>query len=185
MKKHLSILAALMFGLTLTGTAFAQNEGPEFPVIKDYGPVYRIPHAAEMPYQKQNIKTLFDLTKGAKDPAKVNPGLDHIARYLNVYALAGVKPQNMHLVAILHGKATAAVLTNQGYDHYMHTQSGNPNLKLLDALHKAGVTLYVCGQALHDFKYPASDVVPEVKRTLSALVVVTNYQEKHYAYFPM
>lgn len=181
---RLRIVFTSLLALGFLGSASAA-EGPAFPVIQGYGPAYHIPHAAEMPYQKHGIKTLFDVTKGAKSPDKVNPSLDHIARYLNVYALAGVKPKDMHLVAVLHGKATAAALNDRAYNQAMHTQSGNPNVKLLDALRRAGVKLYVCGQALHDFKYHAKDVLPGIQRTLSALVVVTNYQEKHYVYFPM
>lgn len=181
---RLRIAAALLLAMGCLGQASAAD-GPVFPVIQGYGPAYRIPRAAEMPYRKHGIKTLFDVTKAAKSPDKVDPSLDHIARYLNVYALAGVKPKDMHLVAVIHGKATAAALNNQAYDQAMHTRSGNPNVKLLDALRRAGVKLYVCGQALHDFKYHAKDVLPGIQRTLSALVVVTNYQEKHYVYFPM
>lgn len=176
---------ALIMSVSSWGLAYAQTPPqPVFPVIKNYGPAFPLPQAAEQPRQTQNIKTLFDITKAAKSPDKVLPGLDHVARYLNVYAQAGASPNNMHIVVVLHGKATPAALNDDAYNKYTNTTGGNPNLNLIRQLKNAGVTLYVCGQALNDYKFDATQVTPEITEALSALTVVTNYQEQHYVYFP-
>jgi intracellular sulfur oxidation DsrE/DsrF family protein len=112
----------------------------------------------------------------------VNPGLDYIARFINVMASAGIMPKNMELVAIIHGEATGIVLADEIFtqEYYSH----NPNLKLIMDLNKAGVKLYACGQALADNKYSHDWVIPEIAIALSALEVVPTLQLKGYAYVP-
>ena len=175
--------ASLLAFVITMGTAAAQTPQAMYPVIKNYGPAFPLPQAAEQPRQTQDVRAIFDITKAAKTPDKVLPGLDHVARYLNLYATAGVSPNNMHLVVVLHGKATPAALNDTAYNQATGNSTGNPNLDLLRQLKGAGVTLYVCGQALNDYKFEPAQVTPEITEALSALTVVTNYQEQRYVYF--
>ena len=174
---------ALTLSLGSIGMASAQTQ-PMYPVIKNYGAAFPLPEAAEQPRQTQNVQAVFDVTKPADSPDKVLPGLDHVARYLNLYATAGVSPTNMHLVVVLHGKATPAALNDNAYNKATGATGGNPNLGLIKQLKTAGVTLYVCGQALNDYKFEPTQVTPEITEALSALTVVTNYQEQNYVYLP-
>lgn len=180
MKKLLKLSFVMLLPFLWMGTSQAQKW--EYPVIKGYGPVHPLPHAAVQPDRALQYKILFDVTKSAKSSAKVNPALDHIARLINVYASAGMMPNQMHLVAIIHGPAAPIVLKNSEYKSKYGTN--NPNIKLLSELKKNGVKLYVCGQALADNNFKAEWVNPDITVALSALTVVPTYQLKGYALMP-
>ncbi len=150
------------------------------PAIANYGPVRSLPDAAVQPNKHHVYKAIFDVTSGFKDPAKPDAGLDHVARAVNVFASAGVPLKNLRFVAILHGPATTAVLSNADYRAKYGVD--NPNILLIDALNKAGVHVDVCGQALADMGIAHSKVYAGVHVTLSALSTVVIYGNEGYAY---
>ena len=151
-----------------------------YPVIAKYGPVHPLPHAAVQPNKEHVYKALFDVTSGAKDPSKPEPGLTHVARAVNVFASAGVPLSHLHFVAILHGPATPAILNNEAYKKKFGVD--NPNIPLIDALRKAGVHVDVCGQALADLGFEHSEVYGKVRIDLSALATTVIYGDMGYAY---
>lgn len=172
----------LALGLALAGPVAAADFTWQYPVIKDFGKVHPLPKAAAQPGPTREYKILFSITKAGESPDQLNPGLEHIARLINVFGLANVPSKNLKIAAVLHGPATAAALDDAHYrDKH---QIANPNTKLLDALRKAGVTLYVCGQALaHNGVEPAW-VNRQVTVALAALTVLPIYQLDGYALVP-
>jgi intracellular sulfur oxidation DsrE/DsrF family protein len=172
-------VAALTLALSMPAMAMAA-EGDVFPAVPGYGGVHPLPHAAVQPNAKHRYKAIFDVTSHAKDPSGINPGLSHVARAVNAFASAGVPLSHLHFVAIVHGPATSAVLSNEAYQKYY--KMDNPNMDLLQKLKKAGVKVYVCGQAMYDFKYPLADVSKDVTVALSALPTVIIYGDMGYAY---
>lgn len=154
-----------------------------YPVIADYGPAYTVPGAFEVPQKRRQAQALFDVSTAAKQSQQVVPGLKRVARYLNLYASVGVELHLLQVIVVLHGDATGAVLRHEVYGRHFPGATENPNLMLLRALHRARVTLYVCGQAIRDYGYQDQDIVPDVSLAYSALAVVTNYQDRQFAYF--
>ena len=61
----------------------------------------------------------------------------------------------------------------------------NPNLPVLRDLQKAGVEVFVCGQALHYKGFKESDVAKDITVALAALTVVVNRQTDGYAHVPV
>ncbi len=151
-----------------------------YPAIAHYGPVRPLPDAAVQPQGGRTYKAVFDVTKPIKAPSRVDAGLDHVARAVNVFAAAHVPPSHLHFVAVLHGPATRAVLDNAHYRRLYGRD--NPNLPLLKALRKAGVDVEVCGQALADNHFRRGWVAPSVRVTLSALSDLIIYQNEGYAF---
>lgn len=154
-----------------------------FPVIQGYGPAYSVPGAFEVPERRREARALFDLTAAPAQPDEVSSGLKRIARYLNLYAAVGVEPHLIRAVAVFHGAATSAVLRDEAYCRTTGTRAANPNAALIKELRRAGVTLYVCGQAMRDAGFADADILPDVSLAYSALSVLTNYQEQNYAAF--
>ena len=151
------------------------------PAIHGFGGVHPLPHAKVQPNHKRTYKALFDVTSGAKDHSKINPGLKHVARAVNAFASAGVPLKHLHFVAIVHGpKATSSILNDAAYRKLYKVD--NPNTKLLAELKKAGVKVYVCGQAMYDLHYPLADVSKDVHVALSALTTTIIYGDMGYAY---
>ncbi len=151
-----------------------------YPVIKNFGGVHPLPHAAVQPDAKTTYKAFFYVTWASSSPSKVNPGLVHLARAVNVMVASGVPLAQLHYVALIHEKAVFAILREPYY--HLRTGADNPNLALLHELHKAGVRLLVCGQALAAMKVRQSWIDPDVEISLSALSDEIIYGNKGYAF---
>ena len=57
----------------------------------------------------------------------------------------------------------------------------NPNTPLLDALSEAGAQLFLCGQTAYSRDLDPSTLHPGVQLALSAMTILTEYQQKGYA----
>lgn len=185
MKLRTTLLSLAAVAALGTATAFAAQPAGfwTYPVIQGYGPVHVWPEAIERPSPGTTYKALFDLTQGKPDSDKVNPGLDHIARTVNVFAAAGVPPSHLKFDVIIHGPATPIALNATTYRaKYGHD---NPNLEVIEKLRKAGVKLMVCGNALGDMGYQPSEVNPDIKTALSALSTLVIQQNEGYALMRM
>lgn len=181
MRSMSRILVAIAVGIMLSSAATAQNW--VYPVIKNYGPAVSLPNAAVQPDTTLEYKILFDIGSEKTEGADAyNSQLAHVGRLINVFATAGVMPDRMKLVAVIHASATPIVLTNEKYKATYNKD--NPNLQLISELKKAGVVLYVCGQSLGDFQYQEDWVSPDITIALSAQVVIPTYELKGYAYMP-
>lgn len=172
----------LLFFMLAPAATMAKTDSWQYPLIENYGKVRDFPNALARPDPNKQHRLLMDVTKGAKSPDKVAPGIEKVARLANLYALAGVPKKNLHLVAVVHGKATAGVLDNEHY----HAKFGmdNPNTPLLQALTDAGVQVYVCGQALAHHDFESAWVSSNVEIVLSALTALAKYQEAGYVLLP-
>jgi len=175
LKSVIVLTSILMFS---SGSSFAW----EYPIIKNYGPMKPVPDAAVQPDKSIKYKVIFEITRVAQSPEKVNPGLDRVARFLNVMAASGILPKEMELAAIIHGPAAPAVLKNEIFKGRFKVD--NPNEKIIKDLKEAGVKLYVCGQTLADNGFEHKWVNEQIQIAVAALVVVPMYQLKGYAYQP-
>ncbi len=151
-------------------------------MIRNYGQSHPLPGAAMQPDPNLVYKLLFDITKEAGDPGKVSPGLNHVARTINVFEGAGYPLERLQTVAVVHGKAINSVLNEEQY-RKKYSQS-NPNIDLLRQLSQAGVEIYLCGQSLIDHQYDQSMISSDVTLALSALTVLSTYQLRGYALMP-
>jgi intracellular sulfur oxidation DsrE/DsrF family protein len=170
-------MAALVLAIALPASAMA---GVVYPGIAGYGGVHALPKAAVQPNPSKQYKAIFDVTSRAKKLSAINPGLKHVIRAVNVFASAHVPLSHLHFVVIMHGGAAPAALGNTHYKKLFGTD--NPNIAMLRKLKKAGVKLYVCGQAMFDYHYPLSWADRDVKVALSALSTLVIYGDQGYAY---
>ncbi|PQO41110.1 DsrE family protein [Blastopirellula marina] len=152
-----------------------------FPVIQEYGGVYHLPDAVQQP--RPGTKILVDIT-AASEPDKLNPAIEKVARYVNIYAGAGKEKVDVEIALVFHGGATLAVLNEEAYKNEFKTEN-NPNLKLLRDLHHAGVEMVVCGQTLSSKGKSPGDVVVFVDTAVSAFTASVNFQADGFAYVPL
>ena len=175
-------LTLIVFSLLLAAPALAAGRSWQYPAIEGYGGIKPLPEAANQPSTEAEHNAVFDVTKAAKSPDQPNPGLEHVARAVNVFASAGVPTDKLDFVAVVHGPATPSILENT---HYQKQFGGaNPNTPLVAALRKAGVTIHVCGQALAKHEYDQSWVDNHVGVALSALSDLVIFQNRGYAVVP-
>jgi intracellular sulfur oxidation DsrE/DsrF family protein len=175
MRRTLLTLAVLC----LCGPARAE-EKLVYPIIPNVGGVVPLPSAAEQP--RKGARVVFVITADAK-PADLNTGLERVARLLNLYGSAGLKASDVRIALVMHGEATKSVLANEAYKSKFGTDK-NPNLAVIGELRKAGVELFVCGQALAYKGFEQSEVSEGVKVASAALTVVINRQADGYSYVP-
>lgn len=171
MKYLITFFVVLIFSVV----ALAQKGAN--PIIKNFGTVYEIEGAVN-PDPEIEYKIVVDLKTLQRDKESINPGLNNVARMLNLHGLGGVKSENLNVVVAIHGGATDVILNNEAYQRKYELD--NPNMKLIDELKEAGVELYVCGQSLLARNYEHEEVNPQIKIGLSMLTVVTTYMHKGY-----
>lgn len=152
------------------------------PIIHNYGKIHVLDHTAYRPDPRETYKIIFMLTHGEKDPGKVNGGLDHVARTVNLYGAAGVPLDHLKIVAVVSGKATALALNNEAYRAI--NKVDNPNLPLIAELRKAGVDVTVCGQAMPENHFDYSQISKDVTLSYSSLLTVSILEHQGYGFMP-
>lgn len=152
----------------------------QFPVVSDYGGIYRINDATVLPDTSLEYRIVIDVVSGPDSPRQMNMSLHNVARLMNLHGLGGVSAGQMQIVLAIHGKATDAVLSNEAYQR--RHQVENPNTGLMKSLSDAGVRLTVCGQSLLGSGIATSEVNPLVEIALSMLTTVTTHQLQGFAF---
>lgn len=155
----------------------------EGPVIAGYGKTFPTDGAHQRPDAKVRYRVLFDITKAATTPDKLNPSLEKVARFVNLLAIDGVKPAPGDIVAIVHGPATPSIVQDAAYAR-KNGEKSNPNLALIAKLQAAGVTVAVCGQALHGQGFTGEDVAKDVRVDVAALTTLATLQLQGWALIP-
>jgi len=183
-----SAVIALLFASLANAADPTGEPNYEHPVIKDHGGIVVLPDAAHQP--KKNSKVLLDITADDKSGSVIK-GFDRAALILNQYTEANAGTENgFKMAIILHGPATKAALSHEAFAKHTNSylqdkgKSQNPNLELMAKLKKAGVEIFVCGQALAHHGYATDEVAPEVKVAVSAATVNINLQMEGCAYIP-
>lgn len=176
--------AAAVMGLALTSTGvLAADDFWLTPTIHGAGKIHPLPQAAYQPDRKATYKVVFSLTKDSDKPDRANPGLERVARTVNLYVNAGVPLKHLHFVAIASGQATTIALNDEQYRKQFGV--ANPNLPIIAQLKSAGVDVAVCGQAVAEHQYDDAWIDRQVTLALSALTTVTELQQKGYALMPL
>lgn len=174
MKQFLCVIlfSGLLFGVS------AQTKVN--PVIKKFGTVTEVPFSVENPDPKLNYKVVVEVSSDNPKPENVHEFFEKVGAVVNLHALGGISPKNLHVVMVIHGPAAQYVVNNEEYQKKFHTD--NPNIPLFKELETAGVKIFVCGQSLNKRQVSPASVTPEVKPALSAITTLTTYQLKGYAF---
>ena len=140
-------------------------------------PAKDVPGAKELPDPSMEYKLIFMVGAGPK-ATEVNPTLTAAARYLNTLAKWGVPAEKRKFVVMIRG-GMDMILKDEAYQK-KHPGEHNPNIAIIQALSKAGVSVRVCGQGVLGLKYEAADILPEVQVDLWALSTMVNFELKGY-----
>ncbi|MFN6103098.1 MAG: DsrE family protein [Planctomycetaceae bacterium] len=152
-----------------------------FPLIQKFGGVIVREKAAEAP--RKGARVVLDVTTAA-EADQLNKGLERVARLINLYGAAGLKADDVRIVVVVHGDATRSILGDEAYHGRFEVES-NPNLPLLAELNKAGVEVFVCGQALGNKGFSDDEVSDGVTIAVSALTLLLNRQADGYTAIPV
>lgn len=156
----------------------------KYPVIKagDFSGVFPVDAPTEVPDPNMDYKILFELTANNPDSlsGELNESLTEICRVINLHAASGIPLKRIFPVIVVHGPGLAAFTNNQFYQE--HYKKDNPNIKVLADLEKLGAKFIACGQAMAFFNYKKTDMLPQVRISLTAQTVLTGYQLKGYVW---
>lgn len=172
-----NIFAAV--ALTTFATCSILADATDFktgPLIKQYGPVAEVP-SAEPLAPDTTFSVAFDVSQGGAEGA-VNRGFESAARFLNMHAVSGVRPDNMKLAIIVHGEAVTDLTKDTVYG------GSNKNAELVKALLAHGVTVQVCGQSAAFRGVNAEDLLPGVKMAVSAMTAHALLQQQGFTLNP-
>lgn len=148
------------------------------PIINNYGKTFTVKNVDLLLKTNKTYKVIFDVYTDSNSPKKINKHIETVARFLNMHAAQGVPKENMKIALVLHGKATKNTLNNEYYLKEYKTK--NTNLNLMDALQKAGVEIFVCGQSFEAYGYKRKHLATSVQLSLSALTALVEYQSNGY-----
>ena len=132
----------------------------------------------EIPDPKMEYKLLFELTSNNPDSVakEINYGLAEVARVINLHVASGVPLKKITPVIVVHAAALNAITTNEYYKE--HFKVDNPNIKLINDLKHIGAKFIACGQAMAFFDVQKEALLPDVKISLTAQTVLSNYRLK-------
>lgn len=175
MKTALAIAAAISLSAAAALPAAAAPNA-----VPDYGRFAPVPGAKEQPDPGRDYKVVFEVSEGTPANGKPLEGLERVARLVNLLAAGGVAADHRHVIAVLDGPATEAIMTDKAFAE-RHGGAPNPSTKLIQELQAAGVSVRVCGQAMAGHKITPDQVAPGVEIDLAALMTITNKQLEGYA----
>lgn len=148
------------------------------PFITGYGDVFEVAATKEVVNKKGKYQILVDIISPSANTKEISEHFENIARIANLHVAAGVKPENLSIIAVVHGPAVSFILNNETYKQKFGAE--NPNQPLFTALKAAGIPLYVCGQTLFKRKVDPSTLAPEFEIVQSAVTTITTYAPQGY-----
>lgn len=160
--------------------ALASAEFTTGPVVENFGPVTDVAQSVPLT-GKERFKVVFDAAEQG-DEGKRNRKFESLARFLNMQARAGVKPEQVELALVVHGGASLDVVNNAAFQKKF--QRDNPNAELLAALQKHKVRVIICGQSAAFNGIGTDDLLPGVEMALSAMTAHALLQQQGYTLNP-
>ncbi len=156
-----------------------------YPLMKGgkWSGVIPVANPTEVPDNTHEYKLLFEVIKKNRDSLsdKINYSLDEVARILNLHVASGIPQDKLVPVVVIHGPGLEAVWNNEAYRR-KHSMD-NPNLGLIREMEKIGTRFIVCGQAMAFFGTEKEDLLPEIRISLTAQTVLSNYQYQGYVLY--
>jgi len=158
-----------------------------YPLMKGgkWSGVIPVENPTEVPDNTHEYKLLFEVIKKNRDSlsGEINYTLDEVARILNLHVASGIPREKLVPVVVIHGPGLEAVWNNEAYRR-KHSVD-NPNIPLVREMEKLGTKFIVCGQAMAFFGTEKEFLLPEIRISLTAQTVLSNYQYQGYILYPV
>ncbi len=169
----------IMWLLVLPSLAAEPVKGP---IFNQFGPVFSIKDPNPPLPANHQYRVVFDVANSREGLEKRNPYLESVARFINMHAANGVTLEQMSIAVVLHGSATDNALSHRA--HQQRFGKDNPNLAMIFALHKAGVSFHLCGQSAGFRGVSPSELAEPIDVALSAMTALVLLQDQGYRLLP-
>ena len=164
------------FILFILGSHFLHSQ-TKLP-IKNFGTIYLSQNDTLMLDKDKVHRVIFDISTTARQRGKSNPQFETIARFINLHVAKGVPPENLKIVATLHGSATKDGLKNSFYKNTIGED--NPNLKIIKTLKEFGVDFYLCAQSIEGYGFQEDQYSKYIDISPSAMTALIYFQQRGY-----
>lgn len=186
--RFLMVLAAML--LAVPAAAQDMSAFKTGPVFEGFGPHAPVDGMGEVPSDTE-FSIAFDVAKAASDGAR-NRGFESAARFINMHVAAGVDPDNIRLVVVVHGKASLDLISDAAWTarQPLANEAGeeeapdNPSSAMIRAMMDAGVRFVLCGQSGTANGIAQADLIPGVETALSAMTAHAILQQRGYTVNP-
>jgi intracellular sulfur oxidation DsrE/DsrF family protein len=175
MRPASSLLAVIAAALAMPALATAPAR-----LVPDFGAYADVADAFQKPDPALRYKVVFSVSQVAKTPGAVHPGLERVARMVNLLGRYGVKMQPGDIVVTMHGPAAKTALTAAAFAK-RYNGDANPNVELIRQLTAAGVSVRLCGQSMMGAGFARDEINPDVKVDVAAVTTMATLQLQGYA----
>ncbi len=172
--------SVFLLALSISLQLIAQKNRVEGKIIKDFGQTFSVNNPDIKTDTSAELKVIFDISQSSEDKSMRNKYIETAARFLNMHADAGMKPEQLKVAMTIHGSAWQDALDNDTYKEKFGVD--NPNLPLINALSEAGVDIIICGQTASYRGMTKETINPNVKMALSAMTALLQYQNQGYRF---
>lgn len=129
-----------------------------------------------------HYKVVYDM-RSDQTAAGVNKGLYYARGLIEAYRKQGVKPEQLDIHLVLHGKAAGALLIDETYREVIGDEFAvNPNDKIVQDLIDLGVSVEICRSAMKSKGWTNEDVLPNVAIVHDGYTRLIKLQNDGYAY---
>lgn len=180
MKKTYFLLILSFIACLFNNQAKATEGFADGPLIKGFGKHVKV--QLTQPVSEDAVfKVVFDVSKQA-DEGRLNRSFGSLARFLNMHVANGVKPENIHLALVVHGKAGFDLLNEKAYQDKF--KQSNINIALLNELSQNNTQIFICGQSAAYYGIKPEDLNEHVFMSLSAMTANALLQQQGYTLNP-
>ncbi|WP_453977428.1 DsrE family protein [Brevundimonas sp. Marseille-Q4549] len=158
------------FAVVAIAAALAMASAAHAQAVPGFGAFTTPPGAGELPDPQRAYKVIFDLAQGGPDDQPLK-NLQRVARLANILETGGVSADHRHIVVVIHGGATPAILTDAACNARGRGPA-NPNRPLIRALLDAGIEIRLCGQSMTASSISSSEIEPGVSIDVAAMMTV-------------
>jgi intracellular sulfur oxidation DsrE/DsrF family protein len=113
-----------------------------------------------------DYKVVWDIEIAGKTAGELNDEYNVPARLINQGAALGLPRSRVQAAVVIHGPAGEEMFNNAEYKARKGVD--NPNLALLEEMHRAGIRIILCGQTVDSRKMPRDKILPFVQIAPSA-----------------
>ncbi|MBT8271886.1 MAG: DsrE family protein, partial [Bacteroidia bacterium] len=125
---------------------FGQVERIEGKIIKGHGETFKVENPEIKTDRDAYHKVIFDVSESSEKKSQVNKYIETAARFLNMHAEEGLKPEQLKVAMTIHGGAWQDILNDTAYEQLYGVS--NPNTPLIKSLTEAGAEIILCGQTM-------------------------------------
>jgi intracellular sulfur oxidation DsrE/DsrF family protein len=127
-------------------------------------------------------KVVYDIRTDAV-AAGVNRGLYYARGLIEAFKKQGVKPVQLDIHLVMHGKSIKSLLIEDTYQMVSDDPfANNPNAELVETLLESGVSLEICHSVMKSKGWTEKDVLPNVHIVHDGYTRIIKLQNDGYAY---